>query len=63
MTMENKSVSGDASLNLLITSHGVITIDKSSMAIIGIVSSSILDESLIFNASNFPNSLKKAASS
>ena len=55
ITMENKSVSGDASFNFLITSHGVITIDKTSMAIIGIVSTSVLDESLIFNATNFPN--------
>jgi hypothetical protein len=55
MTLENKSVSGDASFNLLITSHGVITMDKGSMAVTGIVSTSVLDESLNFNATNFPN--------
>jgi hypothetical protein len=57
MTLENKSVSGDASFNLLITSHGVITMDKGSMAVTGIVSTSVLDESLNFNATNFTPAL------
>ena len=55
MTTVSKSISGDGSLNLLITSHGVATVDKASMAIMGVVSTSYLDERMTFNATNFPN--------
>jgi hypothetical protein len=55
MTKVYKVISGDASLNFLVTSHGIATIDKATMGIISVTATSVLDERLTFNATNFPN--------
>jgi len=55
MPNENRSVSANAFLEFVITSHGFVTIDKATMAIVGVVSTSVVDENLTFDASNFPN--------
>ena len=55
MTEVYKVISGNASLNFLVTSHGNATIDKTTMGIISVTSTSVLDERLTFNATNFPN--------
>ncbi|MGD0819106.1 MAG: hypothetical protein ABR986_12035 [Methanomassiliicoccales archaeon] len=55
LTKENKVVSGDADLDFILTSHGFATIDKATMAISEVVSTSVLDQRMIFNATNFPN--------
>jgi hypothetical protein len=55
MTKENKAISVNACLDLMITSHGVATIDKATMAVISDNSTSVVDESLVFKAVNFPN--------
>jgi hypothetical protein len=55
LTNENKAVSVDTCFDLMITSHGVATIDKATMAIISVNSTSMVDESLVFKAVNFPS--------
>ncbi|HEY3419079.1 MAG TPA: hypothetical protein VGK23_00815 [Methanomassiliicoccales archaeon] len=55
MTDQAKSVTVLACLDLCLTSHGFLTVDKATMAIEGATSSTLLDEHLTFEASNFPN--------
>lgn len=55
MTTVNKVVSLNACLDLMLTCHGVATIDKATMALISDNSTSVLDESLVFKAVNFPS--------
>ena len=54
MTTENRTVTVLACLDLCLTSHGFVTIDKATMAISGMTSLTYLDEQLTFEASNFP---------
>jgi hypothetical protein len=55
MVMQSKTVTLDACLNLCLTSHGYVTIDKSTMAIQSVSASTIVDERLTFDATNFPS--------
>ena len=55
MTKESKTVSVNACLDVMITCHGVATIDKATMAVISDNSTSVVDESLVFKAVNFPS--------
>ena len=55
MTKDYKSVSGEACFELMITCHGFATIDKATMAVIGVNSTGALDERLTLNAINFPS--------
>ena len=55
MTKEKRGIGADACLDQVLTSHGVATIDKATMAIVGVVSTSVLDQRMTFNAHNFPD--------